>query len=211
MKKVYFPTAFVARTTLLGLFVLIGASCSSNEDVAFQNYEKLPSKPSSKVMRSVLKTVPYTRKRAFYGNYGGSGCSGGEPTDKMDEYFRRHDVVYTMAKSTRTMRLADKELVKALKGIEEKALTECGREYRKRAIKFMESSASAVIGKPISAVFRRKEPLDSCFSHPDSVRLFFAFSYPRFPGSQEASLLPVSIKAAAGVNEVSKLAILNNQ
>ena len=84
----------LAKIALTGCFAAMTVSCVSHKAVDYRAYEKMPMKPSSAINRAVLKSNPYTSKRAFYGNYGGSGNCGKAPLDDMDELFRRHDIVY---------------------------------------------------------------------------------------------------------------------
>ena len=80
----------------------------------YSSDEKIPDTPTSAAYRAVLKALPYTRSNAFYGNWAGNGCRGGEPVDPMDEIFRRHDIAYAEARTIRTMRWADEACVEAL-------------------------------------------------------------------------------------------------
>jgi hypothetical protein len=139
----------------------------------YANYDRIPNTPTSAVYRFCLKTIPYTRKRAFWGNWGGSGCSGGPPVDAMDDIFRLHDIAYTEVKTLRTMRSADRNCVEALKRLDPKALTPEAREYRDRAISFFSDPLFSLMGKPVLAFVRRAEPADGPLKSEVDVQSLF--------------------------------------
>lgn len=121
---------------------------------AANDYPKLRHKPTSLFINAILHSNPLTAKRAFYGNYGGPGNRGGQPKDLMDELFRRHDLVYSRARSWRSLAAADRGLVAALKKLDPTQLSEKGRAYRNRAIAFFSSAAARVAGKPLFSLIR---------------------------------------------------------
>lgn len=105
----------IAHVGLLCLLGLVMSSCATKQCVDYRAYVKPPEKPAAAAVRNVLRDIPSTRETMFYGNYGGLGSNGGCPVDEMDELFRRHDIVYTEAKTQKMMRLADEVLVEYLK------------------------------------------------------------------------------------------------
>ena len=115
MKTKHLPSLLVALISL--------PACAAKREVPFRpspgspftgklarydytTYEKIPDRPTSIAYRTVLKTFPSIRKKAFWGNWAGSGCAGGVPVDEMDEVFRRHDIAYAEASTLRTMQWA---------------------------------------------------------------------------------------------------------
>lgn len=164
------------------MIYLIGmTSCSSTKGVNYRNYEQIPINPTSQIYRAVLKSIPYTRENAFYGNYGGSGNTGQKPIDQMDELFRRHDIVYHETTTITNMMEADRMLVLELKKIDAATLSPHGLQYRKSAINFMQSPMAFIIGKPLPSVFLKKEPIGSFFPDKNSVTTFFNLSHEGFP------------------------------
>lgn len=163
---------------------------SSSETSGF---ERLPQRVSTSAYRTIFKAIPYTRERAFHGNYGGSGNRGGFPTDAMDELFRRHDIVYMDTRTLPQMAAADKALVELLKELDPGTMDEDARAYRDRAISFMESPISNVIGKPPSCWIRRKEPDWSPFQSKAEIDAFMRGSGSKWPDLvTNISLRPVS-------------------
>jgi hypothetical protein len=140
----------------------------------YATYSRIPNTPTSAVYRFCLKTIPYTRKRAFWGNWGGSGCNGGAPVDAMDEIFRLHDIAYTEVRTLRTMRCADRTCVEALKRLEPTDLTAEAREYRDRAVAFFSDPLLSLIGKPALAFLRLgSEPSGVPLKSEDDMRRLF--------------------------------------
>ncbi len=135
-------------------------------------YPKLYDNLTSRVYRVVLKAIPYTRERAFHGNYGGSGNAGGPPVDAMDDLFRRHDILYNHMRTLRLMVSADKALCLALRKVDGEALDEKGMEFRDRALGFFESPASRVFGKTPLCWIRRHESPDSPFRSEEVINSF---------------------------------------
>lgn len=158
------------------------SSCASDQTVDYSSYEKIPLTGTAKLLRTLVKSTPATKRLALYGNYGGPGNGGGVPMDDMDELFRRHDLVYHLARTRSTMRLADQELVAGLKELEEGALDEPALGFRERSIKFFESSISVLIGKPFCTLCFSTEKEGSHFEDPDRVSLFFSKGHSGLPG-----------------------------
>lgn len=163
--------------------ILLHASCAGPEHVVVhhRSYQKTPEFPSSTFWHAVSKSTPWTAKSAFYGNWGGAGNHGGKPVDLMDEGFRRHDIVYYESRHRDHLRAADRALVRWLESIDEGSIDEAGREFRKRAIAFMDSPVSAVVGKSPLMAFRGKEREGCYFSSPEEINRFFDPSQPGFP------------------------------
>jgi hypothetical protein len=136
-------------------------------------FAKIPDRPTSLAYRLVLQTIPYTRERAFWGQWGGCGSRGGAPVDEMDEIFWKHDVVYAETRSIRTMRLADEACVAALAKLDTTSMSDEALEFHKRSTKFFTSRLSTVVGKPVSCFVYFNEPEQSPFSSPESVYEFF--------------------------------------
>ncbi len=53
----------------------------------------------------------------FHGNYGGKGNRGGEPVDKLDQAFQKHDTGYHYTPDSKKRLKHDKSLVKATSSI----------------------------------------------------------------------------------------------
>lgn len=140
----------------------------------YSTFAKIPDKPTSIAYRLVLQTIPYTRERAFWGQWGGCGNRGGKPVDEMDEIFWKHDVVYAEARSIRTMKLADEACVAALAKLDTESMSDEALEFHKRSTKFFTSRLSTVVGKPVSCFVYLNEPEQSPFSSPESVYDFIA-------------------------------------
>jgi len=179
----------VAMMGLLLPLVLPSCGTLNHAAVDHLHYEKTPDGLSTRLWRAAAKSTPWSARRAFYANWGGPGNTGGKPADRMDEGFRRHDIVYMEARSLRNMRKADQELVVWLESIDESTLDEAGKAYRQRAIAFMKSPLAAVVGKPLSALFRASEPVAGCFRSPADVVALFDPSSPGMPTRPDA-LIP---------------------
>lgn len=144
--------------------------------VARHDYSTLapiPNVPTDAVYRAVQMAVPYTRKRAFYGNWAGSGCLGGKPVDSMDELFRRHDIAYAESDTLRSMRRADDACIEALYHIPEGELTPAALKFRDRAARFFTTPAFALIGKPWRVFVLWKETPDCPLRTEAEMRAFF--------------------------------------
>lgn len=126
--------------------------------VDYSSCQRVPDYPSSRALRSLLKTIPYTKDRAFHGNYGGSGNLGGYPIDRVDALCRKHDIVYAHSKVVRSMRLADQVFADELSTIDPSTLTPEADEFRRRAIAFMRGNVARFFGKPPGSWFRGSEP-----------------------------------------------------
>ncbi len=65
-----------------------------------------------------LSPIPKTDKpNLFHGNYGGKGNRGGEPVDKLDQAFQKHDTGYHDTPDSKKRLKHDKSLVKATSSI----------------------------------------------------------------------------------------------
>jgi len=65
-----------------------------------------------------LSPIPKTAKpNLFHGNYGGKGNRGGEPVDKLDQAFQKHDTGYHYTPDSKKRLKHDKSLVKATSSI----------------------------------------------------------------------------------------------
>jgi hypothetical protein len=65
-----------------------------------------------------LSPIPKTDKpNLFHGNYGGKGNRGGEPVDKLDQAFQKHDTGYHYTPDSKKRLKHDKSLVKATSSI----------------------------------------------------------------------------------------------
>jgi hypothetical protein len=144
----------------------------AKESVATENYPKLHDNLTSRFYRGILKAIPYTRTRAFHGNYGGSGNAGGPPIDAMDDLFRRHDILYNETRTLRRMVSADRALCVALGKVDADSLDKEGRVFRDRAIAFFESPASRVFGKTPLCWIRTHERAGSPFPTDHEIYSF---------------------------------------
>lgn len=142
----------------------------------YSHYAAIPDTPTSRVLRVVLMSNPYTRAKGFYGNWAGSGNRGGIPVDVVDEIYRRHDIVYAEAETVRTMRWADRASVDALARLDERDLSPAAVSYRDRAQKFFQNKSLSWIGKPVSAFFRFRERADCPFQCEADVRELFGLN-----------------------------------
>lgn len=142
----------------------------------YSQCEAIPNTPTSYVFRKVQKAIPYTRDRAFWGRWAGSGCAGGTPVDEMDEIFRRHDIVYGEARSLRTMKWADAACVEALQKLDTAGMSPEGIAFLKRSSSFFSDRRFTLVGKPVSAWFLTCEEKDCPFQCEDDVREVFGLS-----------------------------------
>lgn len=166
------------------VIVLASASCASidppKQEVAYENYEKIPVLPTSKVYRRVLKAVPIIRSRVFYGRYGGFGNKGAPPIDPLDDLFRKHDIVYYEANHYGAMVTADSALVAALQKLDPELLRPRGQKFRENAILYFRSPSSLVVGKPVTSPWPRfTRP--TLFPTPASIRRFMTEPEIKFP------------------------------
>ena len=145
-------------------------------------YAKIPDTPTSAAYRLVLKAIPFTRKRAFWGNWSGSGCRGGLPVDAMDEIFRRHDIVYAEASSLRTMQWADDACVEALRKLNTAQMSPEAIAFCDRSAAFFSNRSLTLVGKPVSSCFRLRESIGCPFQSEEEVRQLFGLK----PASQAA-------------------------
>src|SRR5436190_92924 len=123
-------------------------------------YAPIPDTPTSYAFRKVQKAIPYTRERAFWGRWAGSGGEGGKPVDEMDEIFRRHDIVYAEARSLRTMQWADAACVEALQKLDTSTMSPEGIAFLKRSSSFFSNRRLTLVGKPVSACVLTREEKD---------------------------------------------------
>jgi hypothetical protein len=179
-----------------GASVLL-SSCASSNRIAVNHraYEKTPDNLSSTAWRTVAKSNPLTADAAFHGRWGGSGNVGGKPVDRMDEAFRRHDIVYCESRCGKHLLAADRALVAELEKIDPQTLDPKKRQYRETAISFMQSPLANVVGKPLDAMILNEEPEGSYFTSPEVVAAFFESSHPGFP---DARATAVSLSAVNG-------------
>jgi hypothetical protein len=177
MKKYLLTSSFAA-----GALILL-SSCASSNHVAVNHraYEKTPDCLSSSACRTIAKSNPLTAEAAFHGLWGGSGNVGGKPVDRMDEAFRRHDIVYYESRCGKHLLAADRALVAELKKIDPRTLDPKSRQYRETAISFMQSPFANVVGKPLGVMIQTEEPEGSYFTSPEVVSAFFDPKHPGFP------------------------------
>lgn len=65
-----------------------------------------------------MSPIPKTDKpNTFHGNYGGKGNRGGEPVDKLDHVFKKHDTGYHHTPDPKKRLKHDRSLVKATSSI----------------------------------------------------------------------------------------------
>ncbi len=145
---------------------------------AYDNYASVPDTATGIVYRAVLKLIPYTRRNAFYGNWGGFGCRGGRPVDAMDEIFRRHDIAYTEARCYRTLCWADEACVEALKKTDPVTLKPGGRAYRERALSFFSNRSLAPVGKPVGSYVCFHEDRDCPIQSREDLKALFEMPSP---------------------------------
>jgi hypothetical protein len=162
----------------------------------YATYAKIPDGTTSLICRAVLKSIPYTRERAFRGNYAGSGNVGGLPVDEMDAIYRIHDIVYVEAGAAKTMRWADDACIEALAKIDTRRLTAADIEYRDRAAAFFKSKAFGWMGKPPVAFLHAREAKDCPFQTEDDVRRAFGLA-PKQSAVTVASIASIELPAKA--------------
>lgn len=139
----------------------------------YSKYEPVPDTPTNLVYRAVLKAVPYTRERAFWGRWAGSGCEGGRPIDEMDEIFRRHDIAYRESKALKTMQWADTACVEALKKLDTRKMSAEALAFHKRSMAFFSNPEISLIGKPFSSYIIVREEKGCPFQCEDDMRELF--------------------------------------
>jgi hypothetical protein len=143
----------------------------------YKKYPHISDTLTSFTFRAVLKAIPYTRQRAFHGNYGGSGNSGGKPVDKLDEIFRRHDIVYRESGAFTTMRWSDEAVVEILSKMDDASLPPKTAEFKNRAKGYFANPRLMWLGKPPPSLFRYKEPPGAPFQTREDVVGFFSDSH----------------------------------
>ena len=151
---------------LLSAAVLLSQSASTGgtppqaggRQVDFSSYQKVPESRNSRFLRALLMAIRYTKERAFYGRYGGSGNMGGRPIDAVDALCRKHDIVYATAQAVPSLRLADQVFVTELLELDPQTLPPKARDFRGRAIAFMSRNTARFLGKPPVTWFRNSEP-----------------------------------------------------
>lgn len=135
---------------LVPLILTLGSCCAVNRQrVDSAKFEKLPDTFSSKFYRWLAGCTPATRKRAFYGRYCGPSDQGGRPVDALDAACRWHDIAYWQARSREELTEADRKFIEDLGKLDEDLLCPRAREFRRSAIKWFNSPACKVIGKPL--------------------------------------------------------------
>ena len=144
----------MTRLRLVALACLLsgGASCRTTKPVGVTEFPELPNTGASHFMRGVVALVPGGRRLAVHGNYGGPGNHGGPPKDLMDEYFRQHDLEYTILPRMSALRESDRRLLARLESLGELPDPDC-EAYRQRAIRYFRRPMSRLVGKPIAAWF----------------------------------------------------------
>ncbi|MEM7385692.1 MAG: hypothetical protein AAF514_12170 [Verrucomicrobiota bacterium] len=139
----------------------------------------MPDSPPIHVFRFVVKRTPVLKNQAFYGNYGGLGNRGGKPIDRIDDLFRRHDIVYYEGSSFPTLRGSDELLMKKLGEIPRSTLTDFQKAYIDQAIGYFSSVWGWRLGKPIIKWYRTKETHEK-FRQPGFIEQFFDQRTPGF-------------------------------
>lgn len=162
----------------------------------YATYAKIPDGTTSLIYRAVLKSIPYTRERAFRGNYAGSGNVGGLPVDEMDAIYRIHDIVYVEAESAKTLRWADDACIEALARIDTRRLTPADIEYRDRAAAFFKNKTFGWMGKPPVAFLRTREATDCPFQTEADVRRAFGLA-PTLPAVTVGGTASIKLPAKA--------------
>lgn len=101
----------IPTVIVLTMSLLLGA-CAAPRYIPVDHrvFQKTPDPPSSRFWRMIAKSTPWTAQAAFHGNWGGPGNSGGRPVDRMDEGFRRHDIVYHESRRGAHLKAADRAL-----------------------------------------------------------------------------------------------------
>ena len=177
----------------------------------YATYAHIRDTPTCWTYRFILKAIPYTRTRAFWGNYAGSGCASGRPKDEMDEIFRRHDVAYDEARSLRTMQWADAACVEALRKLDTRKMSPTAIAFRDRSASFFSSRALTLVGKPVSSYLIARESKDCPFQCEADVRELFGLEKApaatpaarRHTKPQAATQLLTSAKPASRSHETS--------
>jgi len=151
------------RFTFIALpVVLLFSNCGSTTktyELNLSEYPELPSAPLTHAARHVVEHSDYLNKRVIWGNYGGPGCSGGEPIDTMDAFFLQHDLAYLQGVRRDQLIEADRVLVSQLRSLDPAQLSWEANAYRLRAILFFTRPVSRVIGKPPDVIFGvKKQP-----------------------------------------------------
>jgi|GEM_PF-5181593 len=145
--------------------------------VDYAAYEKMPTLPTSAILRTTLKITPVLRKKAFHGRYGGPGNEGGHPVDPLDELFRKHDIVYYEASNEVALHESDRALVAEMKKLESADLGDKAHAYRERAIRFFDKPGGVSLGKSKPVGGPHAEALDSA----KEVRHFLTDPRRRWP------------------------------
>jgi hypothetical protein len=99
----------------------------------------------------------------------------------MDEGFRRHDIVYHLAKSRPPMLAADEALSRWLGDLDENTLSPKALTFRRRALNFFGSPVSKVLGKPVSTLVVKDEVPSCPFRTEEQVWRFFSKDHSGFP------------------------------
>ncbi len=133
------------------LALLTSCATSTPQYIAKNSYPVLEMPCTTRTLRSAANATPFTRARAFYGNYGGPGNQGGKPVDQMDEFFYRHDLVYMQGTRFRQLRDSDLELADQLEEIDPKKLAPQAAAFRNRSISYMRGFFG-YITKPLDVV-----------------------------------------------------------
>jgi len=120
------------------------------------DYPYLPSAQYSECLRAKCETNEGLGRKLFWGNYGGPGGLGGEPTDELDWLFYQHDVAYLDGVRLCDLRAADRLLIRQLKEVDADTLSALGQEYRLRTIRFFRNPISRWVGKPRDVLLRTK-------------------------------------------------------
>ncbi len=137
-------------------FCLIGSCAHRPTYLKKSEFPQLPIAEASARWQERAERSPELKEKLYWKNYGGPGNRGGRPADEMDWLFYRHDLAYLEGVRLRSLRSADRELVRDLRAIDPGALDEAGRRYRKRAILFFSLPVSRWVGKPGDIVCRTR-------------------------------------------------------
>ena len=224
MKTKHLPSLLAALISL--------PACAANREVPFRpspgspftgklarydytTYEKIPDRPTSIAYRTVLKTFPSIRKKAFWGNWAGSGCAGGVPVDEMDEVFRRHDIAYAEASTLRTMQWADEACVEALRRLDQSKMSPEALDFYQRSSAFFANQRLTLVGKPVSSYWRFREKKDCPFQCKEDLRELFGLDKsgkhpPALKSAPQGRIAPESLvaaKAKAKSSTVRKAAV----
>ena len=71
------------------------------------------------------------------------------------------------------MKESDRLLIEGLEALDPSTLTPEGRQFRETGIKFMDSPMAKVVVKPVSAIFRKREPTGSSFPDVEAAQAHF--------------------------------------